>query len=75
MRYSPFAILIPAFLAELTPPFALWIVLKRGSVAEYLSQINGDESVLPSSTSTTSKELKVWLTTLSKHLSRYSSAL
>ena len=48
--YFPVAASIPAFLAELTPPFVLCIALIRLSSFSNESQIDGDASFEPSST-------------------------
>lgn len=73
--YFPLATAIPAFLAEDTPPFSLWITRTRLSFSAYSSHIAGQPSGLPSSTRINSKFVNVWARILSIHWRRYGSTL
>ena len=75
VTHSPDSWLRPMLRASDTPPFSLWITLKRLSVLTYSSQMANEESLLPSSTIIHSQLLYDWFNTESKHLRRNLSAL
>ena len=73
--YSPFACLIPAFLAADNPRFFCEKIFIRLSSFAYCLRIFKQLSVEPSFMQIISKSSKVWLIRLSKQTSRYFSTL
>ena len=73
--HSPRQCSRPALRASERPPFSLSIITKRESFPAYSLRISRQESGLPSLTHTASQSVKVWASTVSRHLLRYLSTL